>query len=49
MPPVAFAQNIVIVVIDDAGIERFGTYAVDYQLPGAAPTPTIDSLASRIR
>jgi hypothetical protein len=46
LAPVASAQNIVIVVIDDAGIERFGTYAVDYQLPGAAPTPTIDSLAS---
>jgi len=46
LPLVASAQNIVIVVIDDAGIERFGTYAVDYQLPGAAPTPTIDSLAS---
>jgi arylsulfatase A-like enzyme len=46
LPPVASAQNIVIVVIDDAGIERFGTYAVDYQLPGAAPTPTIDALAS---
>ncbi len=46
LPPVVSAQNIVIVVIDDAGIERFGTYAIDHQLPGAAPTPTIDSLAS---
>ncbi len=47
LPPFASAQNIVIVVIDDAGIERFGTYARDYNLPGAAITPTIDEIADQ--
>ncbi len=50
LPPAASGQNIVIVVIDDAGVERFGTFGVPGEdgVPGsaAAPTPTIDSIAA---
>ncbi len=40
--PAASAQNIVIVVIDDAGVERFSTYGDN---TGVVQTPTIDSIA----
>lgn len=46
VPTFAWAQNIVIVVLDDWGVERTGVYSAAYGWATAGATPTIDALAT---